>query len=240
MNTDVTNCLAAPSEDERLAALRSYEVLDTKSEQAFDDLTSLIAQICDTPIALVSLVDADRQWFKSRHGLDATETPREHAFCDHTIRTIGTMVVEDACRDDRFADSPLVTGDPNIRFYAGARLVDTDGHALGSLCVIDRQPRKLSSEQRMALETLSRQVVHLLELRRSHQRLAKNLQRVRNITDMIPLCGHCHAVRDHADEWQCLEEYFLHAQGTQFTHGVCPQCMAQHYGALTKARPRYR
>ncbi|MFT4511577.1 MAG: GAF domain-containing protein [Planctomycetota bacterium] len=216
----------------RLEALQSYEVLDSKSERAFDDLTSLIADVCQTPIALVSLIDSGRQWFKSRHGLDAIETPRDQAFCDHAIRKQGVMVVGDAQQDERFANNPLVTGAPNIRFYAGSPLVDTDGHALGTLCVIDREPRHLTSKQLETLEHLSRQVAHLLEMRRNHRKLAGCLERIRSIADMIPMCGHCNAVRDESDEWQRVEQYFQEVSGTQFTHGVCPVCMIEHYPVL--------
>ena len=164
------------NEDERLAELLSYDVLDTEAEQLFDDLTALASQICDTPIALISLIDPDRQWFKSRVGLDAQETPREIAFCTHAILQQEVFEVPNATKDPRFHDNPLVTGSPDIRFYAGAPLVTPSGHAIGTLCAIDNKPRTLSQEQRASLQTLSKSVVAHLELRRKNRELERTSQ----------------------------------------------------------------
>ncbi|MBF2003860.1 MAG: PAS domain S-box protein [Synechococcales cyanobacterium M58_A2018_015] len=156
------------NESDRLNALRQFAILDTEAETAFDDLARLAASICHTPIALVSLVDECRQWFKARVGLTVQETPRNLAFCAYAIlQPQELLIVPDTWLDDRFATNPLVTGDPYIRFYAGAPLVTSDGYALGTLCVIDRVPRQLSPEQIEALRVLSRQVVSQLELRQS-------------------------------------------------------------------------
>ena len=155
-----------PKEQERLAALREYKILDTEPEQNFDDLTLIASQICGTPMALISIVDADRQWFKSRVGVNITETPRDLAFCAHAILEESELfVVEDAAADPRFSGNPLVAEAPHIRFYAGARFRSSNGLPLGTLCVIDRAPRQLTSGQRSALAALSRQVEHQLELR---------------------------------------------------------------------------
>ena len=151
----------------RVAALEKYAILDTDAEQSFDDLTLLASFICKTPMALISLVDEDRQWFKSRVGLDATETSRDIAFCSTAILQSDVFVVPDALKDDRFRDNPLVVSDPHIRFYAGAPLINEDGYALGTLCVVDRAPRELAPDQKEALKALSRLVLAQLEFRRN-------------------------------------------------------------------------
>ena len=150
----------------RLAALARYEILDTAPEREFDDLVQLAAQICGAPLARISFVDREREWFKSRVGVRETGGPRETSFCGHAILQDDVMVVPDATRDERFADGPLVTGAAGIRFYAGAPLRTADGQVLGTICVMDHKPRELSPAQLESLRTLSRQVVAQLELRR--------------------------------------------------------------------------
>src|ERR1017187_356001 len=163
------NTMTAPlpqNETKRLNVLWQYEVLDTVPEEVFDDLTELAAQICEAPMALISLVDEKRQWFKSKVGVSLSETSRDLSFCAYAINQPDLFIVPDATQDERFASNPLVTSDPKIRFYAGAPLITPDGHALGTLCVIDKVPRELRPEQKQALRILARHVVTQLELRR--------------------------------------------------------------------------
>lgn len=169
----------ATDESERLRELHEYDVLDTLPEQVYDDITFMAAKICRTPIALVSLVDAQRQWFKSRLGIDVDETPRSVAFCGHAINDPDNLfVVADAAADERFVDNPLVTQEPKIRFYAGAPLRTSTGNALGTLCVIDREPRQLDEEQLKTLRALARQVMAQLELRRTVRSLETQTERL--------------------------------------------------------------
>lgn len=180
--------MAAPlpeNEIERLRALHHYQVLDTPPEDDFEDIIYLASKICEVPICLVSFVDKNRQWFKAKRGLLPCETSREHAFCGHAILDEELLIIPDARRDERFFSNPLVNGEPYIRFYAGAPLLSPGRHKLGTLCVIDRQPRKLSAFQLKALQMLANQVVKLLELRSRNKLLHEKLSLIQKQKKII-------------------------------------------------------
>lgn len=167
-------------EFERLKDLQSYDILDSLPEDDYDEMTAIAAEICGAQISLISLVDADRQWFKSHHGLDATETPREIAFCAHAINDKNNvLIVQDSRRDQRFFDNPLVTGEPNVVFYAGVPLLSEAGMPLGTLCVIDDHPKILSQGQVKSLKSLGNQVMNILNLRRTKLNLERSLQELK-------------------------------------------------------------
>lgn len=176
----------APEELSRLEELTSYSILDTLPDSDYDNITAIASEICNTPISLISLINTERQWFKSHHGLEISETPKEYSFCAHAIREPDRLfVVPDARRDNRFLDNPLVTGDPYIVFYAGVPLVTENGLPLGTLCVIDKRPRRLTESQKKSLQALSNQVMKLLELRRSKYKLQKANQRLEEKNRML-------------------------------------------------------
>ena len=175
-------------EEDRLTALLNFDILDTDFEKEYDDIVKLTSYICKTPITLISLVDLNRQWFKAKVGLNVRETPRDVAFCSYAIEMEDILIVKDTHKDFRFSDNPLVKGDPKIRFYAGAQLRTSDGHALGTLCAIDREPRELSQDQIDALKTLADQVVARFELRKLYKDLqnqAKELHELNKTKDRI-------------------------------------------------------
>src|SRR5215469_13142095 len=232
------------NENQRLETLRGYEILDTEPEAAFDDLTLLASYACQTPVALISLIDAERQWFKSKIGVSASETSRDIAFCASAILQPDVFIVPDTSQDERFSGNPLVISDPKIRFYAGATL-STNGHALGTLCVLDRVPRELSHEQLEALRALSRQVLAQLELRRNLKRLERALAtrdraeaerertlgeltaaltNIRTLEGLLPICLSCKKIQDQRGNWQPFEYYVRTHSEAKVSHRICPDC----------------
>jgi GAF domain-containing protein len=243
------------NEAERLNTLRGYEILDTRPEDRFDELTRLAALICSTPIAVVSLVDENRQWFKSKLGVAMSQTPREHAFCAHAIMSQDLFVVTDASQDPRFATNPLVLGEPHIRLYVGAPLTAPNGHNLGALCVIDRKPRRLSRKQLESLRLLGRQVMAQVTLGKNLQdlkialkardeleddmtKLIQELQaaktKIQTLEGMVPMCAWCKRVRDDRGYWEQVEAYVAKSTGIYTTSSICPECLQKHFGDLGK------
>jgi len=178
--------LLRTNEEDRLAALHSYDIFDSGEEKDFDALTSLASAICQIPIALITFIDDKRQWFKSHHGTEVNENLRELSFCTHAIASgEDIMVVPDPARDERFANNPMVTGPTKVAFYAGVPLINEDGYALGTLCVLDQQTHTLSTLQIEALKTLAKQVVDKIELRRKVLTLEKANQELLNSNVLI-------------------------------------------------------
>jgi hypothetical protein len=176
--------LSPLAEQQRLDALRAYQILDTPAETAFDDLVKLASYICGTPTSLITLLDSERQWFKAKVGMVADSTPLEQAFCRYAMFSDSVFEIEDATQDPRFQNNPLVTDDPNIRFYAGAPLLTPEGHPLGTICAIDTVPRRLDPQQREALRVLAREVVAHLELRRARMQLNYEQQKLEELLRM--------------------------------------------------------
>lgn len=221
--------VACMTETDRLAALRRYNILDTAPEDEFDHLTALASYICETPIALISLVDESRQWFKSKVGVQVSETPRDMAFCAHAILDDEIMVVEDAREDLRFSDNELVTSDPNIRFYAGAPISTPEGYKLGTLCVIDSQPRKLKPAQLLALGQLRAQADALFTLRYTQCRLQDALKQIKILGGLLPICSYCKNVRDENGYWRSVEAYIRKRSEADFSHCICESCAKQQF-----------
>lgn len=174
------------NEASRLLALYDYSILDTITDPDFDNLVRIASEVCQTPISSISLIDKNRQWFKARYGLKDSETPRNEAFCAHAINEPDKiMVVENAALDPRFHDNPGVLDDPHIAFYAGVPLVNDDGLALGTICVVDQVPRKLTADQEETLKALSRQVMNLLELRRKRKQLEDTMAELQQMNQQL-------------------------------------------------------
>jgi GAF domain-containing protein len=219
-------------ETERLEALRRFRRSEDQRSESIDRITRLAAYICRTPIGNVTLIVADRQVMLSAVGMERIEIPREQSFCAHTIMSGGIMIVEDARADARFASNPLVTGPQGIRFYAGAPLVTSDYHNLGSLCVIDSVPRTLDPEQKEALASLSALVMSELNLRETAADLADALREVKALRDFLPTCSFCGKIRNEQNEWSSLEEYIMSETTSKFSHGLCPVCARVHYPGI--------
>jgi PAS domain S-box-containing protein len=201
------------NELERIKALRSYQILDTIPEEDYDAITRLASYICKAPIALISLIDNERQWFKSKVGIDVSETPRTDAFCRYTILSDEILEVPDARENENFANNTFVVGEPNVRFYAGVPLIDNDGYRLGSLCVIDQVPRTLTFEQRDALQTLSHEIISHLSLRRQKRELEESLKLHTEFFNLFNNSPEIHCVTDREGNIQLINNSVTHILG---------------------------
>jgi GAF domain-containing protein len=226
-----------PNENERLDALRAYHILDSDCDARYDDVTELASYICQTPIALVTLIDQSRQWFKSHKGIEVKETPRDLAFCAHAILQTEPFIVRDAAAHPDFADHPAVTGEMQVRFYAGVPLIASSGHALGTLCVVDHTPRELTDAQLSALKALSRQVLALMESRRVSDALAEALENVKTLSGLIPVCSYCRRIRDDEGHWKRVEDFVREHSEASFTYGACTECLQKVLDDMKRLRP---
>lgn len=214
-------------EELRLQDLYSYDILDTQYEADFDELVELASQICKCPISLISLMDRNHQWFKAKTGLETTGTSRDVAFCSHTILQDSVMQVTDATQDERFHDNPLVTGDLNIRFYAGMPIVSPTGHKVGTLCLIDHKPKTLTDEEQRALKLLANQAAKLLEIRRTNKLLCECSEEVislksRSIRKLIEEneeCKQAISFRLHEDIAQTIAASIFYLQAAESKNG---------------------
>lgn len=243
------NAIEGLAERNRLRALNSHEILDTEAEPEFDRLTRLASLSLDVPMALVSLLDSERQWFKSKVGLDVSQTPREWAFCQYTIRQDAPLIVNDARQDSRFADNPLVVGEPHVRFYAGVPLRDEDGFAMGTLCIIDTKAREFSNQEREVLQLLAEQVRQLLANRRRklqaaahdfarEQELTKLRDAMRHVSwlsGLLKICSNCRQIKNREGKWQSLEAFIQNNSDASFSHSICRECRDELYPELRHA-----
>ena len=223
------------NEIQRLNALNEYRILGTKPEQSYDDITNIASSVCSTPIALLSLIDTDRQWFKSKVGVEIQETPRDWSFCAHAIHSSDPLIIPDALMDDRFRDNPLVCGDPNIRLYAGFPLENSKALRVGTLCVIDRVPRQLNDKECGVMKALARQVVSFLELRKKSINLIESFCAHTEKNRMISTCSYCRKAKDINGQWMHLDKYLSQRSNLNFTHGICDACIEQHFPEVLDA-----
>ncbi len=224
----------AAHEQARLDALHGYGILDSPPERRFDDIAKLASAALDMPIAMVSFVDADRLWPMATVGITRDEVPRAQSLCTYAIAQDWPLVIEDASIDARVGATPLVTGPTHARFYAGAPLITPEGHRVGTVCVVDRSPRVLARREADILSGLARQTIELLEHRLTAARLLDAHARLQTMATLIPICSHCRKVRDEANQWLTLERLVQAKTGSRFTHGICPDCVREHYPAAAE------
>lgn len=213
----------------RSEALAEYAILDSGAEARFDSLTKVAALALGQPIALISIVDAEREWIKSAYGVDALAIPNRPGFSSHVVATGEVLGVADATIDPHFCDHPLVNGPLEVRSFLGVPLRVHSGHLLGTLAVLGSGSHIHSTRDTELLLGLGQQVVELLELRRTEAQLEETAEKIRTLATLIPICSHCRKVRDEERRWSTLERLVQAKTGSRFTHGICPDCVREHY-----------
>ncbi|KIG15345.1 Diguanylate cyclase (GGDEF domain) with GAF sensor [Enhygromyxa salina] len=213
----------------RVDTLHGYAILDSEPEPRFDALTKISSLALDLPVTLITLVDAAREWTKSAYGVELASLPTQLGFGSAAIAARQLLVIEDISTDPRFAAHPLVTGPLQLRFFAGVPLEVRCGHQIGSLCVFGQTPHAVTPRETELLLALAGQVVQMLELRRTESELEGAVQSIRTLATLIPICSHCRKVRDDENHWSTLERLVQAKTGSRFTHGICPDCVREHY-----------
>lgn len=220
------------NELKRLEALRKYRILDTAPESDYDHITSLASLLTGCPMSYISFIDEQRQWMKSKKGLSLCETCRDTSFCTYTILEDEVMVVEDALLHPVFKQSSLVKSEPFIRFYAGAPIRDGEGYAIGSVCVVDTEPRKLTDDLKRALKELSSVTMKLIKTRNILDELMAAQSELKVLQGLLPICANCKYIRNDDGKWQQIEKYISEYSEASFTHGICPGCQAELYPGI--------
>ncbi len=219
----------------RLTTLRRYQILDSVSERTYDDIVKLAAHIFEAPIAAILQVEDERHFLKTAVGVRGAESflLNTHTFCEETMAEPDVMVVEDTICDERFANNPLVTSGPQIRFYAGAPLAMPDGIGLGALCVMDIQPRRVGRREKEMLQSLARMVMTTMDLHCVSDALANEVLKVKNLSGLLPICAGCKNIRNDGGYWQRVECYVSENSSAEFTHGLCPGCAQNYFPDIT-------
>ena len=215
------------SEEDRLKSLEKYFLDDTSSDVALNKIVKIASVICGTQIAAVSILERDRQWFKAKVGTEISETPREYALCNYTIKGVVPVVVEDTSEDDRFKEHPLVINDPKVRFYAASPIITLEGDILGTVCAVDFTPKSLSTDKIEMLEDLADLARHTIEAHRKAQLLIQLNQNVATLGSLLPVCYKCKSVKTGRGKWELLETFLNREFGTQLSHGICKKCASE-------------
>ena len=221
---NIMNFPTPENEQERVELLRKLDILDSLAESSYDFIVGVASRLFDSPVAFISFLDENRQWFKATVGLEVKETPREVAFCNYTILNENILVVEDMQQDDRFKNNPFVKDDPSFRFYAGFPITLGDDLRIGTVCVLDNKPRTFSENDKMLLKELAEHVTDLIKIRKISDELREKNREVQELQKLIPICSWCGKIKDDQNYWQSVESYISQQQHSKITHSICDDC----------------